>query len=408
MSGFAWWENRQADGGAAGAGAAAAGAAGAGAAEAAAGAGKTEHSESDTVRVDELSLEQQDPDVGGKVAKVEQDQAVKGRQEEAGPEFTSTEKQGKAVEDWKDVSDEMKERLSSMGISIVVDPIKGRCLLAKKRFHAGSLVLSQEAMALSPCPDGWSVCRRRRGVKLTPLVTMMGRILDRSSRQQAGGEEEQVGSRVKDFHALASHYGKHEQESMVGFTHVALSLREYMMGDRKAKEEEEEEEDGGGLNMRQVVEDICRLSSNCYTIVDEEERASFRGRSMQLRALKDIEEGEELSLSYVDPAEPLAVRQEELRRRYFFSCSCFLCAGEGAKAEDEEKTRVLAGSSREAEKRVDGLLRMAREAAGAPARPETVLEQQLDAIKAAELVLGPHNVKLLRAREEALAVSIEV
>eukprot|EP00960_Hanusia_phi_P007857 224857-Hanusia_phi.AAC.1 len=248
-------------------------------------------------------------------------------------------------------------------------------------------------------------------------MMMMGRIVDRSDLERGGRDEEQVGSRIKDFRALASHYGEHAQESMLGFTHIAMTLREYMRGGRKDGEEEE------GLDMREVMEDICRLSCNCYTIVDEEERAvgiglfpiaalmnhscspscvqSFHGRRMQLRALRDIEEGEELTLSYIDPAEPLVVRQEELRKRYFFSCTCNMCEGEEAETKDREKTRLLAGASKEEERKVDGLLRMARDkAAEASARPQAVLQEQLDAIRAAELVRGTRGRKEEGREEE--------
>ncbi|KAG8951727.1 hypothetical protein FRC04_005748 [Tulasnella sp. 424] len=44
-----------------------------------------------------------------------------------------------------------------------------------------------------------------------------------------------------------------------------------------------------------------------------------------IRALRDIEANEEITISYIDPASPLSSRQAALRRTYGFECTCGRC-----------------------------------------------------------------------------------
>ena len=44
-----------------------------------------------------------------------------------------------------------------------------------------------------------------------------------------------------------------------------------------------------------------------------------------MRALRDIEHGEQVFISYVDNTNPYARRQKELAERYFFKCDCDKC-----------------------------------------------------------------------------------
>ncbi|KAJ3238101.1 hypothetical protein HDU81_008401 [Chytriomyces hyalinus] len=63
----------------------------------------------------------------------------------------------------------------------------------------------------------------------------------------------------------------------------------------------------------------------------------------RLVALKDIEIGEDISVSYVDSAEPWMTRQEDLKKRYFFTCTCSLC-----KRQKMEETAVKSESQKSA------------------------------------------------------------
>lgn len=56
---------------------------------------------------------------------------------------------------------------------------------------------------------------------------------------------------------------------------------------------------------------------NAYVVMD--------GPKLQLRSLKDIKKGEEIFISYIDPTNPYARRQSELKERWFFDCKCSKC-----------------------------------------------------------------------------------
>ncbi|KAI9351730.1 hypothetical protein DFJ73DRAFT_365824 [Zopfochytrium polystomum] len=56
----------------------------------------------------------------------------------------------------------------------------------------------------------------------------------------------------------------------------------------------------------------------------------FRGPVATLRALRDIEEGEELTQSYLEIADEVVKRRAELSSRYFFDCACELCSRQAA------------------------------------------------------------------------------
>ncbi|XP_030853047.1 N-lysine methyltransferase SMYD2-like [Strongylocentrotus purpuratus] len=59
---------------------------------------------------------------------------------------------------------------------------------------------------------------------------------------------------------------------------------------------------------------------NCQVISD--------GRKLQLRTVKDVTEGEECTISYVDLMDPTKERQAELEKRYHFTCKCVKCIKE--------------------------------------------------------------------------------
>ncbi|ELR06437.1 hypothetical protein VC83_08607 [Pseudogymnoascus destructans] len=51
----------------------------------------------------------------------------------------------------------------------------------------------------------------------------------------------------------------------------------------------------------------------------------FDGRCAVLTALKHIEEGEEITISYIDTTLPRAARQAFLQKHYYFTCTCAAC-----------------------------------------------------------------------------------
>ncbi|KAG7375448.1 SET and MYND domain-containing protein 3 [Phytophthora boehmeriae] len=52
---------------------------------------------------------------------------------------------------------------------------------------------------------------------------------------------------------------------------------------------------------------------------------SFCGQQMQVRTVRDVEAGEELTVSYIELLQPTHARREELKNSYFFECACARC-----------------------------------------------------------------------------------
>ena len=71
--------------------------------------------------------------------------------------------------------------------------------------------------------------------------------------------------------------------------------------------------------------------------------AAFSGRDVYLRPIRDIEKGDELTISYVELAALTETRRVELQDRYGFKCACTRCTGaEGQKMERDLPPTLLA------------------------------------------------------------------
>ena len=53
---------------------------------------------------------------------------------------------------------------------------------------------------------------------------------------------------------------------------------------------------------------------------------TFSGRTLHLRSLAPLDRATEITIPYIDTTYPTRVRQEELRSRWFFACTCAVCA----------------------------------------------------------------------------------
>uniref|UniRef100_A0A8V0XZB4 [histone H3]-lysine(4) N-trimethyltransferase n=1 Tax=Gallus gallus TaxID=9031 RepID=A0A8V0XZB4_CHICK len=63
----------------------------------------------------------------------------------------------------------------------------------------------------------------------------------------------------------------------------------------------------------------------------------FEGYQLLLRSIREIQIGEELTISYIESLMPTSERQKQLKRQYCFECDCCLC-------QDQEKdAKKLAG-----------------------------------------------------------------
>ncbi|XP_030853044.1 histone-lysine N-methyltransferase SMYD3-like [Strongylocentrotus purpuratus] len=59
---------------------------------------------------------------------------------------------------------------------------------------------------------------------------------------------------------------------------------------------------------------------NCAWVCD--------GRKLQIMTVKDVKEGDECTISYVDAMKPAKVRQADLKESYHFTCKCVKCIEE--------------------------------------------------------------------------------
>ena len=54
------------------------------------------------------------------------------------------------------------------------------------------------------------------------------------------------------------------------------------------------------------------------------------GAALEVRTTREVDEGEELTIAYIDISRPLAERREKLRKEYAFLCACQRCSREEA------------------------------------------------------------------------------
>lgn len=74
----------------------------------------------------------------------------------------------------------------------------------------------------------------------------------------------------------------------------------------------------------------------------------FNGRELQMRAVRDISAGEELTMSYITVSGSYNIRQESLFTGWGFKCVCTLCEmGQLGPKEGHLRTKLLAMLSQE-------------------------------------------------------------
>ncbi|XP_024152173.1 histone-lysine N-methyltransferase SMYD3 [Oryzias melastigma] len=102
------------------------------------------------------------------------------------------------------------------------------------------------------------------------------------------------------------------------------------------------------LSCRETLSIIAKVTCNCFTISDGELQELgvglypslsllnhdcrpncvmvFRGTELQLRAVQDINPGEELTISYIETLSVTEDRQKQLEDQYHFTCQCQRCS----------------------------------------------------------------------------------
>jgi phage FluMu protein gp41 len=146
---------------------------------------------------------------------------------------------------------------------------------------------------------------------------------------------------------------------------------------------------------------------------------TFAGRTIRIRAAAPLQAGDEVTISYLDLADPLATRQADLKERYLFRCACDVCsaAALGAPAaipaseRDKETVTGTAAQVAMAMDLADSALAVEEGravGAGGDLTPQARLARQLEAIGACRGVLHPRHIRLLRLREAASRLAIQL
>jgi hypothetical protein len=92
---------------------------------------------------------------------------------------------------------------------------------------------------------------------------------------------------------------------------------------------------GGGLFL-----EACRINHACDN--NAQKNWNQRIERHTVHALRDIAEGEEITISYLDPGSSREVRQKRLQHKFGFLCSCLLCSlpDEQSKQSDKRLARI--------------------------------------------------------------------
>ncbi|ELW49533.1 SET and MYND domain-containing protein 3 [Tupaia chinensis] len=95
--------------------------------------------------------------------------------------------------------------------------------------------------------------------------------------------------------------------------------------------------------MGRIAFHISGLVMSCMSLLnhscDPNCSIVFNGPHLLLRAVRDIEVGEELTICYLDMLMTSEERRKQLRDQYCFECDCFRC-----QTQDKEMTLIGAGA----------------------------------------------------------------
>ncbi|XP_028295376.1 histone-lysine N-methyltransferase SMYD3 isoform X1 [Gouania willdenowi] len=154
-----------------------------------------------------------------------------------------------------------------------------------------------------------------------------------------------------------SHLNSMSEQKREGLSHLASMLELFL----EQEEQKLTQEMGSVLpsSCRDALSLMAKVTCNCFTISDGELQelgvglypslsllnhdcrpncvTVFEGTKLQLRAVRDISSGEELTISYIETLLLTEDRQRQLEDQYHFSCHCQQCESQ------EKDTLFLSG-----------------------------------------------------------------
>ncbi|XP_038249905.1 histone-lysine N-methyltransferase SMYD3 isoform X3 [Dermochelys coriacea] len=181
-------------------------------------------------------------------------------------------------------------------------------------------------------------------------VRLVGRIVFKLLGQSAACSSEKLYS----FSDLQSNIEELSEEMREGLRHLAQTLQLYLRV--------EIHDAFQLLPAIDIFQIFAKVTCNCFTISNGEMQdvgvglypsmsllnhscdpncvIVFEGRQLLLRSVREIQIGEELTISYIESLMPSSERQKHLKRQYCFECNCLLCQTQ------EKDVDMLAGEEK--------------------------------------------------------------
>ncbi|XP_061847076.1 histone-lysine N-methyltransferase SMYD3 isoform X2 [Colius striatus] len=188
-------------------------------------------------------------------------------------------------------------------------------------------------------------CRCLKSVKPNfppDSVRLAGRIVFKLLRQS-----ECLSERLYSFSDLQSNIEQLGEEMKGGLRHLAQTLQLYLKA-----EIQDVSQLPAAIDFFQI---FTKVTCNCFTISSGEMQdvgvglypsmsllnhscdpncvIIFEGYQLLLRSVREIQIGEELTISYIETLMPTSERQKQLMRQYCFECDCLLCKTQEKDAE---------------------------------------------------------------------------
>uniref|UniRef100_A0A8C5H7U8 [histone H3]-lysine(4) N-trimethyltransferase n=1 Tax=Gouania willdenowi TaxID=441366 RepID=A0A8C5H7U8_GOUWI len=199
-------------------------------------------------------------------------------------------------------------------VAIFDSPGKGRGLKANKEFWAGDVIFAEAS--LSAVVFDRLVARilwrldKEGGVVSDMQLTTLEELEDHICDMQ---EDEMKEFKV-DIHNFLDYWPRNSKQHTIDvISHIfgVINCNGFSVSDQRGLQAV-----GVGLFLN-----LCLVNHNCWpncTVI-------LNHGKIELRALGKIEEGEELTVSYVDYLNLSEERQRHLKTQYFFECTCEHC-----------------------------------------------------------------------------------
>ncbi|KAI5058228.1 hypothetical protein GOP47_0026398 [Adiantum capillus-veneris] len=275
------------------------------------------------------------------------------------------------------MAESLDAALQRRGLQVCSLPTKGRCLFAAKHFSPGEVVLDQSPyvavlnsyvdrrcdgcyredcslLRCASCKSVWycsTSCQKRessihkyeckclvtlmadKGRDLTPTLRLMLRLLIKRFLEKDKAGMENTWDNYELVDALPTHFEETPEQQLVLYAQMANLVKlTFVFED---------------VDIKEIANNFCRFACNAHTICDAELRPLgvglypvisivnhschpncillFERKKAYVRAIQEIGQGTEITVSYVDLGESTSTRLQNLRKQYFFDCTCARC-----------------------------------------------------------------------------------